>query len=120
MKANDIANSPNSAILGRLQTMAELALASGIKVVMGAVPPCNNFPKNPGFRPEDRIIELNDMIRAYALSMGFPYADYYAVLVDDAKGLKAEYQKDEIHPNAAGYTAMEGVIQPIINELLSF
>jgi alpha-L-fucosidase len=58
------------------------------------------------------------MIKAYADSKGIPYADYYAVLVDGQKGLKQEYQKDSIHPNAAGYLAMETVIQPIIERVL--
>ena len=39
------------------------------------------------------------------------------MLVDDQKGLKAAYQKDSIHPNAAGYQAMEGVIHPILERL---
>ena len=116
---NDIANSVESSILGRLQTMAELAWSAGIKVVMGSVPPCNEMSSLPDFHPEDRIINLNNMIKAYSESMGFPYADYYSVLVDENKGLKADYQKDAIHPNADGYTAMEGVIQPIIEELLA-
>jgi len=33
--------------------------------------------------------------------------------------LKKEYQKDSVHPNAAGYTEMEKVISPILKKVLS-
>ncbi len=115
---NDIAQRSDEAILSNLKQMVEQARKAGISVVLGSVPPSNNFPKLPDFRPEDRIIGLNAMIKAYASSQGIPYADYYAVLVDGQKGLKQEYQKDSIHPNAAGYLAMEGVIQPILQSIL--
>ena len=115
---NDIAQRSDEAILSNLKQMVEMAQAAKIRVILGSVPPSNNFPKLPDFRPEDRIISLNAMIKAYADSKGIPYADYYAVLVDGQKGLKQEYQKDSIHPNAAGYLAMETVIQPIIERVL--
>jgi alpha-L-fucosidase len=115
---NDIAQRSDEAVLSYLKRMVEQALAAGIPVVLGSVPPSNSFPKLPDFRPEDRIISLNALIKAYAAEKKIPYADYYSVLVDGQKGLKAEYQKDSIHPNAAGYIAMEGVIQPILESIL--
>ena len=115
---NDIAQRSDEAILSNLKQMVEQARAAHISVVLGSVPPSNNFPKLPDFRPEDRIISLNALIKEYAASKGIPYADYYSVLVDAQKGLKQEYQKDSIHPNAAGYLAMEGVIQPILERIL--
>ena len=114
---NDIAQRSDEAILSNLKQMVEQAQAAGISVVLGSVPPSNSFPKLPDFRPEDRIISLNAMIKAYAASKSIPYADYYAVLVDGQKGLRLEYQKDSIHPNAAGYIAMEAVIQPILERI---
>ena len=116
---NDIANSSESAILGRLSTMAEMARDAGIAVVLASVPPCNKLTWMPDYHPEDKIIKLNGMIRAYAESMGFAYADYWSVLADDAKGLKAAYQKDTVHPNADGYLQMETVIVPIIDSILT-
>ena len=114
---NDIAQRSDADILHYLQQMVEKAEAAKIRVVLGSVPPSNKFPKLPDFRPEDRIISLNALIKAYAAQKGIPYADYYSVLVDDRKGLKAAYQKDTIHPNAAGDEAMEAVIQPILERL---
>ena len=116
---NDIAAYPLDEILARLKKMAKMALDAGIPVIVGAVPPSNSFPKLPDFRPQDYIDVLNGMIKQWADADGIPYADYYSVLVDEEKGLKKAYQKDSIHPNAAGYTEMEKVIQPIVKNVLS-
>ena len=116
---NDIAAFTSDNILERIKKMAEMARKANIDVIVGSVPPSNSFPKLPDFRPEDRIIELNGMIKQWADSEGIPYVDYYSVLVDDQKGLKEAYQKDTVHPNAKGYTAMEGVIAPILKNVLS-
>ena len=116
---NDIAAFTSDNILERIKKMAEMARKAHIDVVVGSVPPSNSFPKLPDFRPEDIIIELNGMIKQWADAEGIPYVDYYSVLVDDQKGLKEAYQKDTVHPNAAGYTAMEGVIAPILKTVLS-
>ena len=107
---NDIAAFTLENIMERIKKMAEMARKAHIDVVVGSVPPSNSFPKLPDFRPEDIIIELNGMIKQWADAEGIPYVDYYSVLVDDQKGLKEAYQKDTVHPNATGYTAMEGVI----------
>ncbi len=116
---NDIAAFTLENIMERIKKMAEMARKAHIDVVVGSVPPSNSFPKLPDFRPEDIIIELNGMIKQWADAEGIPYVDYYSVLVDDQKGLKEAYQKDTVHPNAAGYTAMEGVIAPILKTVLS-
>ena len=115
---NDIAASSLESIVERLRKMAEMALEAGIPVIVGAVPPSNDFPKVPDFRPEEHIDVLNGLIKAWVDAAGIPYADYYSVLVDGNKGLKKEYQKDSIHPNAAGYTEMEKVISPILKKVL--
>ena len=115
---NDVAASTLASILDRLKKMAELAQAADIPVIIGAVPPSNSFPKIPEFRPQDHIPVLNGMIKTWAGEAGIPFADYYSVLVDDEQGLKKEYQKDSIHPNAEGYTAMEKVISPILKKVL--
>ena len=116
---NDIAAFTSENILDRLKKMAEMARKAHIDVIIGSVPPSNSFPKLPDFRPEDRIIELNGMIKEWAAGEGIPYADYYSVLVDEEKGLKKAYQRDTVHPNATGYTAMEGVIGPVLKKVLS-
>lgn len=115
---NDIAATSLESILERLKKMAQMAKEAGIPVIVGAVPPSNSFPKIPTFRPQDHIPVLNGMIKEWAALAGIAFADYYSVLVDDELGLKEAYQKDSIHPNAAGYTEMEKVITPILKKVL--
>lgn len=116
---NDIAAFSLESIMERIKKMADMARKAKIDVVVGSVPPSNSFPKLPDFRPQDYVDVLNRMIKEWADAEGIPYADYYSVLVDDQKGLKKEYQKDTVHPNGAGYTQMEKVIEPILNKVLS-
>ena len=61
------------------------------------------------------------MIQAYVASKGFTYCDYWSALVaSDGLSLKEEYWLyDHLHPNPDAYTVMEGIIQPIIDQVLS-
>ena len=92
---NDIAGNTGpmtlEQIFGNLVSMAELAEASGISVVLSSVLPVFDYPWRPGLEPAGKISELNGMIRAYAASRGHVYLDYYAAMVDDSMGLKEDY-----------------------------
>ena len=57
--------------------------------------------------PAEKIDSLNHWIKSCAVNNGFYYVDYYSAMVDERKGLKAEYTKDGVHPTAAGYKVME-------------
>jgi lysophospholipase L1-like esterase len=50
---------------------------------------------------------LNQWIKSYAPENGYIYPDYYSSMVDDRKGMKAEYSMDGVLPNEAGYKVME-------------
>lgn len=108
---NDIAenNGPMTmdSIAGNIKSMAELAKANNIKVVLCSVLPAFDFLWRPGKQPADKIIRLNELIKAYAAENKIVYVDYYSAMVDERKGLKPEYAPDEVHPNLAGYQVME-------------
>jgi lysophospholipase L1-like esterase len=40
-------------------------------------------------------------------------------MVDERKGLKAEYSNDGVHPNKAGYEVMEPLVEKAIAKVLS-
>ncbi len=119
---NDLAQGVTKAnILLNIKNMDEQAGALNMKVVLCSVTPCNreysalSNPKTKGAH----IIELNRMIKEYADSKGFIYCDYFPVLVD-ADGLSMQQRfwlYDDLHPNPDAYTAMEGVIKPIIDSI---
>lgn len=108
---NDIAENLDPydpvATTNNLQTMASLAKANGIKVVMGSVPPATSFAWRPALGNRvDMIIALNKWIKNLCLTQGHTYVDYWPVLASPDGSLKPELGLDSVHPNAAGYALM--------------
>jgi len=117
---NDIAGNTGPSTLEMIEdnitSMAELARVNGIKVVLSSVLPAYAFPWKPGVEPAEKIAVLNEWIKSYAAKNNFIYVDYYSSMVDQRKGLKSEYSKDGVHPNAAGYKVMEGLVEVAISK----
>ncbi|WP_291924303.1 SGNH/GDSL hydrolase family protein [Chitinophaga sp.] len=107
---NDIAGNtgytPVPTIFGNIVSMAELAKANGIKVVLSSVLPAYDYPWRKGLDPVTKIAQLNQLIKAYAAKNGCVYLDYYSVMADEQKGLKKELTYDGVHPNKEGYLVM--------------
>ena len=120
---NDIAGNSGPMTLeeteGNLTSMAELARANGIRVVLAAALPANDLPWLPEHpNPADKVIALNAWIKDYAARTGSVFLDYYSALVDDRKGLKKEFAGDAVHPNQAGYAVMAPLAEKAIAEAL--
>jgi lysophospholipase L1-like esterase len=112
---NDIAGNTGpttlDAIMGNLASMAELAKAHSIKVVLSSVLPVFDYPWKPGLQPAEKIFQLNSTIKQYADANGAIYLDYFSSMADDRKGLKQELGDDGVHPNLAGYRIMEQLVE---------
>ena len=119
---NDIAqnNGPISLehILHNIQSMCQLARANKIKPVVCSTLPAKGFKWRPEMKPANDILQLNEMIKAYAKENKIPYVDYHSALKDEENGLPKKYSKDGVHPNAQGYAVMESVILPILKKVL--
>jgi len=119
---NDIAGNTGPSSLkmieDNLASMAQLAKANGIKVIMCSVLPAFSFPWRPGIDPVQKIIDLNKWIKNFAEKNNFVYCDYYSAMVDDRKGLPEKYSKDGVHPNADGYHIMEPIVEKSIVKAL--
>ncbi len=119
---NDIAGNTGPStlemIMDNLISMAELAKANKIKVVLSSVLPVFDYPWKPGLQPAEKIASLNEMIKNYADKNGIVYLDYYSSMVDERKGLKREYSGDGVHPNEAGYKVMEPLVEAAIKKAL--
>lgn len=118
---NDIAGNTGPMTLeqiqGNLQSMAELAKANGIKVVMSSVMPvCDYHRPQTERRPPAKIVALNEWIQAYCKKNKLVYLDYYSAMLDEAKMLKKEITNDGLHPNDAGYALMEPLADKAIAE----
>lgn len=120
---NDVAENTgpesDAEIQGYVTSMVELARANGIKVVLASIPPASDFPWRRGLNPAPRIERLNAWSRDYAERQGLVYVDYASVLATSDGGMKPEFSGDGVHPNAAGYAAMEPLASAAIRESLS-
>lgn len=120
---NDIAGNTGHAtdemIMNNIKSMAELAKAHDIEVILCSVLPVFDFYWNPGQNPAARIPKLNDLIKSYAAQNKYHYADYFSAMKDEKNGLQSGYSEDGVHPNAKGYEKMESIIFPVIENLLS-
>lgn len=119
---NDIAGNTGPStlemILDNLISMAELAKANNIKVVLSSVLPAFDYPWKPGLEPAPKIIKLNEMIKNYAEKNNIVYLDYFSSMVDERNGLKKELSGDGVHPNLAGYKIMEPLAEAAIKMAL--
>ncbi len=120
---NDIAGNtgpmPLSATEENIASMVELAHANGIRVVLSSVLPASKLP----WRPEvtdvvEKVSALNQWIRDYAAKNDVVYLDYYSGMNDGNGGLKLEFAKDAVHPNAAGYYFMAPLAEAAIQKAL--
>lgn len=121
---NDIAGNTGPMTIeeteGNLTSMAELAKASGIQVILASVmPTCDYYHKQTDRRPNEKIVELNTWMEEYAKQNGFVYLDYYTALLDDQKVFKKELTYDGLHPNDAGYEIMSPLAQKAIDAALA-
>lgn len=97
-----------------IAAMAALARAHGIGVLIGSVPPAASFPWRPGLEVEHKIATLNNLLGALADGDEVRMVDYTVALSDGEGGMKASYAYDGVHPDTAGYEAMEAVLEPLL------
>lgn len=120
---NDIAEntgpSTTKMMAGNIFSMAELAKSNNIKVMFCSVLPAFDFPWRPGLEPAGKVIKLNELMKSYATQHEIVYVDYFTAMVDDSNGLKEELGSDGVHPNAAGYSIMEPILESALSIILS-
>ena len=120
---NDIAGNTGpmtlQAIEDNLASMAELARANGIRVVMASVLPVNDYGKDREGKPVNRttrrppaqITALNEWMKKYAARNDSIYVDYFSAMADEKGFLKQDLANDGLHPNNKGYEVMAPIIE---------
>jgi lysophospholipase L1-like esterase len=101
-------------IAGNIASMAELARANGIQVVISSVLPAFDYPWRPGLNPDRKIPELNVLLETYARENEIVYLDYFKNMTDGKNGLITSYGSDGVHPTEAGYRVMEPMVENAI------
>jgi lysophospholipase L1-like esterase len=119
---NDIAGNTGPATLemieGNLVSMAELAKANGIRVVLTSVLPAFAYRWNPSVQPAQIIIALNQWMRDYASKNGFIFLDLHSAMADERGGMRADLTDDGVHPTEAGYRVMAPLMDAAIKAAL--
>ena len=72
-----------------IASMADLASANGIRVVLCSVLPAFDFPWAPGLTPAPKVMEVNAWMKKEAAEKGYVYVDYYSAMSDERGGLPA-------------------------------
>lgn len=123
---NDIAGNTGpmtlQSIEDNLASIAELARAHGIRVVLSSLLPVSDYektadgqPRNQTVRrPPEQIKALNEWMKGYAAEKKLTYLDYYSAMVDDKGFLKDELSNDGLHPNVQGYEVMNPLAEKAI------
>lgn len=119
---NDIAGNTGPETLEQIEdnlaSMAELATANHIRVVLCSVMPAYDFPWRPGMTPAPKVVELNKWIKAYATDKRHVYVDLHSAMKDERDGLPASLSKDGVHPLPAGYAVMTPLVEAGIQKAL--
>lgn len=120
---NDIAGNTGPSTLemiaNNIFSMAELAKANQIKVILCTVLPAYDFSWKPNQNPAEKVVALNKMIKKYADANGILYLDYFSAMADEHNGLKTAYSEDGVHPNKLGYQIMAPLAEKAITEVLA-
>jgi acyl-CoA thioesterase-1 len=103
---------------GDIVSMAQLARANGIKVVLCSILPSTDFWWHHGLEPAPKIAALNEWIKAYAVQHHYVYVDYYDAMKDPQGGLPPNLSKDGVHPLPAGYAVMAPLAEAGIQKAL--
>jgi hypothetical protein len=110
-------------IEGNITSMAELARAHDIALVLSSVTPVNNYTPATlrlfADRPPSEILRLNEWMKAYCASTNCYYLDYFDAMVDGSGLMKRELTDDGLHPNHAGYKIMTPLAQSAIDKTMA-
>jgi len=115
------------AIENNLASMAELAKAHGVRVVLASILPVADDKKDAAGQPLNRTTDrppatlraINAWMSDYARRNGHVYLDYASAVADATGGFKADLNNDGLHPNAQGYTLMNPVAAAAIEKILN-
>ena len=104
---------------GNIQSMAEIAQANGLKVILSSILPATNFSwrRSVGNR-SSMIVDLNKRIKTYAEQNGIPYVDYHSILKNDQNGMDADNAADGVHPTMKAFQIMEDLAKQAIDKVL--
>jgi lysophospholipase L1-like esterase len=123
---NDIAGNTGPISLPDIEanftSIAELAKASGVKMIVSSVTPVHDYtPQAQNFfaqRDPAKILALNAWLKDYCERNRLIYLDYFSAMVDDRGLLRENLATDGLHPVDAGYKIMSSLAEDAIERAL--
>jgi lysophospholipase L1-like esterase len=127
---NDIAGNAGPATLDQIEdnlaSMADLARAHGIRVVLASLLPVSDDKRDANRavltrtrqRPTATIQALNHWLADYAARSGHRYLDYFSATADADGRLRPDLNDDGLHPNARGYAVMAPLAEKAVTRAL--
>jgi len=119
---NDIAGNTGPMTIeqteSNLASMADLATANHIRVVLCSVLPAFDYPWKRGLDPAPKILAINAWIKELAAAKHYVFVDYHSAMKDEQNGLPATLSRDGVHPLPAGYAVMTPLAQEGIEKAL--
>ncbi len=120
---NDVAGNTGDMMLEQSEdnfaSMADLAHAHGVKVILCSILPAFDFGWHPGRQPAPKILALNKWLKDYAAANGYVYVDFHSAMADDRGGLPLKLSADGVHPNKLGYDIMNPLVEAGIAKALA-
>ena len=121
--ANDIAGNTGPSnvkmITDNIFSMAELARAHQIKVVLSSILPVFEYEWAKEIKDVPATIDsVNNELKKYANDHGLVYLNYFSLMVDQRRGLNKDYTYDGVHPNQDGYILMSSLAEKVLSRLL--
>lgn len=104
-------------LLNNIRSMVELAQSHDIPVILGTIGPAQDVKERPQVDRARWVPQINDWLSRYAKQEGLVIADYHAVLAKPDGSMRKELFADTVHPNAAGYAAMDKVLNEALAKL---
>lgn len=120
---NDIAGNTGpetmDEIEGNFASMADMATANQIRVVLCSTLPASKIDWAQGLKPAPQVVALNAWMKAYAAQKGYVYVDFHTAMKDEHDGLPSSLSKDGIHPLPAGYAIMAPLVEAGIEKAMA-
>ena len=102
-------------IVENIISMAELAMAAGIRPIICSVLPAGKYPWRTEIESvPEKIRDLNARLHRYASDRGLIWVDYYTAMDAGDGSMRSEYTKDGVHPTSEGYDVMERIVLPAL------
>jgi len=119
---NDIAGNTGPMTLEQteenLASMADLAVANHIRVVLCSVLPAYDYPWKRDLEPAPKILAINAWMKLLAAQKHYVYVDYHSAMKDEQDGLPPTLSHDGVHPLPAGYAVMTPLVEEGIQKAL--